>query len=295
MSLIKKKIMESAIYLFSVKGYKATSIQDIADDCSIAKGSIYKHFSSKEDLYIKILGDRHLKMMEDIDGIKQTLGSSARDIFMQEIAYQISFFLEHGCIVFNDRNEGPSIEDDKIVRYINKLRINLLNYYRDILLRHYGTAIESFSWDAAVLFNGIVKEYILLMMIGSKPLPIHELSSFIGERMDDLVQGLHKSASGTILSDTLMRECILSEVVEPTKSIPQLKAMLYEVLLSTIQELGVPNSRKQQLMEAILFVQEELKREDTRGFLLHALLQDLATESELRHYVHQLSSLIYRS
>ena len=46
----RNEILEVALDLFSVNGYEATSISQIADAVGIRKASLYSHFGSKEDI-----------------------------------------------------------------------------------------------------------------------------------------------------------------------------------------------------------------------------------------------------
>lgn len=46
----KQEILETALDLFSVKGYEATSISQIADAVGIRKASLYSHFGSKREI-----------------------------------------------------------------------------------------------------------------------------------------------------------------------------------------------------------------------------------------------------
>ena len=56
------KIMASAAKVFNEKGFDSTSIQDIADDAGIAKGTIYYYVEKKEDLLLLLIrfGKAHL-------------------------------------------------------------------------------------------------------------------------------------------------------------------------------------------------------------------------------------------
>lgn len=46
----KQKILDAALDLFSVQGYEATSISQIADAVDIRKASLYSHFKSKQEI-----------------------------------------------------------------------------------------------------------------------------------------------------------------------------------------------------------------------------------------------------
>ena len=48
--LKEKKLLDSAFKLFSKKGFKDTSIQNIVDDAGVAKGTFYLYFKDKYEL-----------------------------------------------------------------------------------------------------------------------------------------------------------------------------------------------------------------------------------------------------
>lgn len=41
------------------KGYSATSVQEVADEVGVLKGSLYHYFSSKEDLLFRVIDDSY--------------------------------------------------------------------------------------------------------------------------------------------------------------------------------------------------------------------------------------------
>lgn len=52
-------IVDTAAELFRSKGYDATSLQDIADEVGILKGSLYHYIDTKEDLLFAIIERNH--------------------------------------------------------------------------------------------------------------------------------------------------------------------------------------------------------------------------------------------
>lgn len=60
----RSKIMESAIRLFSARGYNKASVDEICAEAGISKGAFYHHFKSKQALFLALL-DGWLKAIDD--------------------------------------------------------------------------------------------------------------------------------------------------------------------------------------------------------------------------------------
>lgn len=55
-------ILDSALKLFSHKGYGATSVRDIAEEAGLSKGNVYHHFPDKETIF-RALIERYFEAM----------------------------------------------------------------------------------------------------------------------------------------------------------------------------------------------------------------------------------------
>jgi AcrR family transcriptional regulator len=76
----RSKIIESAIRLFSTRGYKAASVDDICTEAGISKGAFYHHFESKQALFVELLDG----WLETIDtAIEASKDKTAPETFMQ--------------------------------------------------------------------------------------------------------------------------------------------------------------------------------------------------------------------
>jgi TetR/AcrR family transcriptional repressor of nem operon len=74
---LKETIVHESLKLFSLNGFLSTSIQDILSTAKTSKGGFYNHFSSKEDLFFKVLDDARKiwreKNLYGIDEIKDPI------------------------------------------------------------------------------------------------------------------------------------------------------------------------------------------------------------------------------
>lgn len=63
---IEKTILQHAENLFSINGYKNTSMDALAESCEYTKRTIYRYFVCKEDLYYAALLKGHSMLLENI-------------------------------------------------------------------------------------------------------------------------------------------------------------------------------------------------------------------------------------
>jgi len=50
----RQQLMDVALQLFSERGFRATTMDDIADGAGVTKPLLYQHFDSKRDLYLEL-------------------------------------------------------------------------------------------------------------------------------------------------------------------------------------------------------------------------------------------------
>ncbi len=67
-------ILDSALYLFALYGYKATSMDDIAKWSSCSRGLVYHYFPTKEMLFKKLMCRIH----QELDDITETIDYEKR-------------------------------------------------------------------------------------------------------------------------------------------------------------------------------------------------------------------------
>jgi AcrR family transcriptional regulator len=50
-------LLQQAARLFAERGFRGTSVEDIGAACGVSGPAVYKHFSSKDALLARLLGD----------------------------------------------------------------------------------------------------------------------------------------------------------------------------------------------------------------------------------------------
>lgn len=89
-----EELLETALRLFREKGYRATSMQDIADAMGLRKASLYHYVKSKQDLLVPAYQytiAAHARRLEEIAASP----GSARDRLRLAIAAHLQAIIDH--------------------------------------------------------------------------------------------------------------------------------------------------------------------------------------------------------
>jgi TetR/AcrR family transcriptional regulator, transcriptional repressor for nem operon len=99
--------VERAMEMFWLRGFEATSTQDLVEGLGIARGSLYKAFGSKEQLYALALERyclRHaaglVAKLEDAHDVRRALREVLLDMVTADLAER-----ERGCLLVNAATE----------------------------------------------------------------------------------------------------------------------------------------------------------------------------------------------
>lgn len=126
MNKTKRKIFETSMKLFAEKGYDATSIEDITATVGVAKGTLYYHFSSKEEIF-NFLIEEGIKLLQNSIDIKTAKLNNYIDKIKAVVLIQIKIVAKYEDIIaiLLSQFYGKEARNQKcqmlIYEYINKI------------------------------------------------------------------------------------------------------------------------------------------------------------------------------
>ncbi len=94
----KRKIFETSMKLFAEKGYDATSIEEITATVGVAKGTLYYHFSSKEEIF-NFLIEEGIKLLQNSVDIKTSKHNNYIDKIKAIVLIQIKIVVKYENII----------------------------------------------------------------------------------------------------------------------------------------------------------------------------------------------------
>ena len=98
MNKTKRKIFETSMKLFAEKGYDATSIEEITATVGVAKGTLYYHFSSKEEIF-NFLIEEGIKLLQNSVDIKTAKHNNYIDKIKAIVLIQIKIVAKYENII----------------------------------------------------------------------------------------------------------------------------------------------------------------------------------------------------
>ena len=98
MNKTKRKIFETSMKLFAEKGYEATSIEEITATVGVAKGTLYYHFSSKEEIF-NFLIEEGIKLLQNSIDIKTAKFPNYIDKIKAIVLIQIKIIVKYEDLI----------------------------------------------------------------------------------------------------------------------------------------------------------------------------------------------------
>ncbi|MEK8128918.1 TetR/AcrR family transcriptional regulator [Paenibacillus filicis] len=289
MSVTIHEVIRSAAKLFKERGFLATSIQDIADDCQIAKGSVYKYYSSKEELFAVVFDQCQNRYFELAEQLKQQTHIPPEEMWVRQIMLRLQYFMEYKRILV-DFTDFPIHQDARFQPLRQQVRSRLLRWHQTCLIEAYGTGTEPYVWDLAVMYKALLKEFSFWIIHEEKQLSIEEAARYIVDKMNVLRQHMVASASPPLLHEALLEPDLYGDTGAEARA--QVMTRLLEEVKHAIPQIPSGDAHRRELKELVSLLEIELSRSEPRPVLLQAMFAYLEKEKELTSLTVQLRSLV---
>ncbi|MFM1920683.1 MAG: hypothetical protein RLZZ303_2317 [Candidatus Hydrogenedentota bacterium] len=116
------KLLESALTLFSEKGYEGTSIREIIEGAGVTRPVLYYYFENKEDLFTRLVEEKFSELVGQIERAKYD-HDSCRDRLKSiiRIAFQLAEDNPEAVrlilqVFFSPPQQGPSLDRQALAR-----------------------------------------------------------------------------------------------------------------------------------------------------------------------------------
>lgn len=148
-----EEVLQSAANIFFTKGFHATSIEDVARDVGILKGSLYYYIKSKDDLLFRLLmagiedGDAFIAQQIDVQG-------DPLEQLERAIRAQIDYIIQHRVpfgLFLHEFDSLPGKRQHKLISVMARYNSRFVELVRRG--QGQGQIVEGQPW---IIVNGIL-------------------------------------------------------------------------------------------------------------------------------------------
>lgn len=189
-------IITAAENLFHRYGYSKTSIDDIARDSGLGKGTIYYYFESKEDIFqevVKINSESFFKILNDM--IKAQTDFSEK--FRLAISMPVKIAYEHAPLMIDALKNFPPKYLIRFDEIRNENKLKMISIVESVLQ----TGAEQNAITCSLPFKKVAKIIIDWFLLGDENIVIKNPAKFIKKAEED-----YKIITEIILNGILKRE-----------------------------------------------------------------------------------------
>ncbi|XXM70360.1 TetR/AcrR family transcriptional regulator [Lysinibacillus sphaericus] len=273
----EKLIIETSIKLFASKGFNATSVQEIVNECDISKGAFYLYFKSKEALLLAIM-KYYFEMIRDQVDLIEHEDLVPYEKFRKQLEFQLVEVWKHKEFIIMQIRENAMPFNEDIHALLHQMKVHTYEFYKRRLTAIYGNEIEPYFWDLSLIIQGILKSYLEVVMLDKIEMDFRYLSEFILKRVDDLVHGLLGSGEQPVLSSEKLAPLLQSAEAGPINE-GVLIRMIDEHLQSVEDETG---------LVSLEVIKEEILKEETRPVVIKGMVINIEGYPSLRGLVEKI-------
>lgn len=175
----KRHLIAVAKGLFLSRGFRATTIQAIADAANVSKGAVYLHFSSKQEIFFEIVVQLDEIIWQKVQRIRADTRANARQKLVQILETYFEFVQEnrllHELLV---REVGLAMTDDMLADTRTLYR-RWQQVIGDSVVELLGPEIEPWKSDLSFALNGLMESFHALVLIENIELNQESLIQFL--------------------------------------------------------------------------------------------------------------------
>lgn len=173
------KLLESAFELFTEKGVKNTSIQEIVDKAGVAKGTFYLYFKDKYDVQDYLIAKKSRQLFKEaMHALEKENIKDYKEKVIYIIDYIIDEFIKNKLLLkFIAKNLSWGIYNDKISSLVDDSSIGLLELFTEEIKKN-NIKIKSPETTLFMIIE-LTSSTVFSSITGNRPLPIKDFKPYL--------------------------------------------------------------------------------------------------------------------
>ncbi|WP_110926381.1 TetR/AcrR family transcriptional regulator [Bacillus massiliglaciei] len=275
----KKLIINEAVKLFGTKGYHATSVQEIAERCGMAKGSFYNYFKSKEELVVSIFKYYVNEYREVFAEIEARTDLDGREKLIKQMKFQINQLEMHSDWIKMMLREQMMYINEELDQFLQHVHYLSLKRSNERIAEIYPDLPAQFIPDCTIILDSLFNGYISFLFLKPDSLDQSRIPSYILNRMDAVVRGLQET------DEPLLKAGFYHEFLRET-------SLSEEAVLDLIEE-AAENAEKaekgEKAAESLRMLKTEFSKQEPNAVILESLLLFLEQQAQRHSFLRMLT------
>ena len=187
----KQRLLDTAFSLFTDKGIKNTSIQDIVDNANVAKGTFYLYFKDKYELQDILITTKSEKLFNDaLNELHKNYIQNFSDQIIFIINYIIDEFKKKPLLLkFISKNLSWGIYNKSLIKIYEKGENNETSFYNLFLKGVKENNIKLKNPEVTLfMIIELVSSTCFSSILEKRPLPIDEYKPYLYDAVRQFIK-----------------------------------------------------------------------------------------------------------
>ena len=80
-----EELLEAALAVFGERGFRATTLEEVAARAGVSKGTVYLYFASKDDLFRAVVETKVVALIASAEAMARTHAGSASELLVKVV------------------------------------------------------------------------------------------------------------------------------------------------------------------------------------------------------------------
>jgi AcrR family transcriptional regulator len=277
--------------LFAIKGAAATSMQEIAEQCGMSKGSLYLLFKSKDELersiYIhcfRMIRDP-LFQLELEEGLDPRVRLRSQVEILLSHVFELREFLQRQ---FRDLAERKELNPPE---WLSKCNLPLTRWMQKKLTELYGEDILPYTGELMIVTGGMIHAYIQVLFDRNLHVSGSRMAEHLVSLIDRTAAALLAGRPEPLVPEDTLAAWLGENNEQPRKNHLQLLKEMRELL--NVSGDSQPNLRlREDAFESLSILESELLLPTPRRAIVFGMLANLQSYPGLSGLLTELRSVL---
>ena len=183
----KQRLLNTAFLLFTEKGLKDTSIQEIVDKAKVAKGTFYLYFKDKYELQDELIARKSYQLFNN--ALKK-LDKEKIEKFDDQIIFIIDYIIDYLSknkilLKFITKNLSFGLYNEKLIKLMDDSNIKVRELFINGIHEH-NINIENPDVTLFMIIE-LVSSTCFSSIMNKEPLPINDFKPFLYDAIRKLL------------------------------------------------------------------------------------------------------------